>query len=101
MIYKLSTEQEIDLLDQPETGMGYQIVEASRAGNYKREKFLILNSEIVIEIDRDKDENVRKVISEGTLSCNASANFITLNSMLVLNEKQFRNTVSESKNENE
>ena len=49
MYFKLSALQEKDLLNQPETGMGYQIVEASKAGSYTREKFLVLNSEVVIE----------------------------------------------------
>lgn len=34
MYFKLSASQENDLLNQPETGMGYQVVEASKAGSY-------------------------------------------------------------------
>jgi len=101
MYYKLSVSQENDLQNQPETGMGYQIIDASKAGSYSREKFLVLNSEIVIEINGYEAENVRKVITEGIYSIKARATFITLNSISVLNEKQFRNVVSESKNENE
>jgi hypothetical protein len=101
MYFKLSAAQENDLLLQPETGMGYQIVEASKAGSYSREKFLVLNSEIVIEMNRDESDNVRKVINEGIFSIKASADYITLNSVSVLNEKQFRSVVNESKNENE
>jgi hypothetical protein len=33
MYFKLSTLQENELLDKPETGMGYQIVEASKEGS--------------------------------------------------------------------
>jgi len=39
------------LQNKPETGMGYQIIEASRQGSYKTEKFVALNSEIVIEMN--------------------------------------------------
>ena len=51
MYFKLSAAQENELLRQPETGMGYQIIEASKAGSYVREKFLVLNSEVVIELN--------------------------------------------------
>jgi len=101
MYYRLSLSQENDLLDQPETGMGYQVVEARKAGSYVRKKFLVLNSEIVIEINAYINENVRKVVNEGIYSIKGSAEFITLNAISVLNEKQFRNLVNESKNESE
>lgn len=101
MYFKLSTSQENNLLNQPETGMGYQIVEASKAGHYTREKFLVLNSEIVIEMNGYQDANVRKVINEGISSIKAGANYITLNSVAVLNETQIRNAVNESKSEKE
>ena len=101
MYFKLSASQENDLLNQPETGMGYQVVEASKAGSYTREKFLVLNSEVVIEMNTSTNDNVRKVIHEGIYSIKASANYITLNAISVFNEKQFRNIVNESKDENE
>lgn len=101
MYFKLSAAQENELLNQPETGMGYQVVEASKTGSYIKEKFLVLNSEVVIEMNASTSDNVRKIITEGIYSIKASANYITLNAMSVLNEKQFRNTVNESKNENE
>ena len=101
MYFKLSASQENDLLNQPETGMGYQVVEASKAGSYTREKFLVLNSEVVIEMNTSTNDNVRKVINEGIYSIKASANYITLNAISVFNEKQFRNIVNESKDENE
>jgi hypothetical protein len=101
MYFKLSKSQEIDLLNQPETGMGYQIIEAIEAGTYNREKFLVLNSEVVIEMNGLEEYMTRIVIYEGLFSIKAKAKLITLNSISVLNEKQFRNQVNESKNENE
>jgi hypothetical protein len=101
MYFKLSRSQEIDLLNQPETGMGYQIIEATKAGNYSREKFLVLNSEVVIEMNGFEDYMTRIVMHEGLFSIKAKAELITLNSISVLNENQFRNQVNESKNENE
>ena len=101
MYFKLSASQENYLLNQPETGMGYQVVEAIKTGSYTREKFLVLNSEVVIEMNTYTNDNVRMVINEGTDSIKAKASIITLNSTSVFNEKQFRNLVSESKNEDE
>lgn len=101
MYFKLSASQENELLNQPETGMGYQIVEASKAGHYTREKFLVLNSEIVIEMNGYEDANVRKVMNEGIFSIKAAASYITLNLITVLNEKEIRNVVNESKSDKE
>lgn len=101
MYFKLSKGQEIDLLNQPETGMGYQVVEASTARSYEREKFLILNSEVVLEIDGFEDDLLHLIFSQGIFSFNANAELITLFAMKVLSEKQFRNQVSEPKDEKE
>ncbi len=98
MIYKLAIEQEIHLLRLPETGMGFQVVEASQYGSYLREKFLVLNSEVVVKINESTSENVRKVINEGVEKFKASAQLIILTAMTVLNEKQFRNIINESAN---
>jgi hypothetical protein len=96
MYFKLSPVQENYLLLQPETGMGYQVVEANRAGYYAKEKFLVLNSEVVIEMDGRQGEYVNRVIKEGTHSIKASANTVTLIDINVFNERQFRNMVTES-----
>ena len=101
MYYKLSSSQENELLNQPETGMGYQIIEANKQGSYAREKFLVLNSEIVIDINGYEDGHVRKVINEGINSVKSGAGLINLSAISVLSEKQFRSIASESKNENE
>ena len=98
MLFKLSTSQETDLLNQPETGMGYQVIEATKYGNYNKERFLVLNSEIVIEMNALAKANIRKVINEGIFTAKASASFIALNTITVFSEKQFRNIVSESIN---
>ncbi|MDP3244052.1 MAG: hypothetical protein Q8M83_00060 [bacterium] len=65
MYYKLSSQQEDQLLHLPETGMGYQVVEASKQGNYTKERFLVLNSEIVIDINGSESKYIRTIINEG------------------------------------
>ena len=101
MLFKLNSSQENDLLNLPETGMGYQIVDAIKSGTYQREKFIILNSEIAIEMNGYEGDHIRKVINEGISKVKASANLVTLNSLAVLSERQVRNYLSEPKNESE
>jgi len=101
MYFSLSSSQESDLLNLPETGMGYQIIDAIKSGTYQREKFIILNSEIAIEMNGYQDSHVRMVINEGISKVKASANLITLNYLAVLNERQFRNYLGEPQNNNE
>jgi hypothetical protein len=102
MYFQVGDSTENSLLHQPETGMGYQVIEASKAGSYDHlEKFLVLNSEIVIEMSGFETEDIRKILNKGIFAVNSEASFITLNKLTVLNEKQFRNIVKESNNKNE
>jgi len=101
MYFKLSKSQEIDLLNQPETGMGYQIIEAIKSGSYNRKKFLVLNSEVVIEMNGFETQMINFLNGTDFQNFKASAELITLNSISVLNEKQYRNLTNEPKNEKE
>lgn len=101
MYFRLSSSQENNLLNLPETGMGYQIIDAVKSGTYHREKFVVLNSEIAIEMNGYEGDHIRKVINEGISKVKASANLITLNSLAVLSERQFRNYLGEPQNDNE
>jgi len=101
MYFKLSQSQEIDLLNHPETGMGYQIIEANKAGSYTREKFLVLNSELVIEMNGYETQMISFLVNTGIQNIKAGAELISLNSITVLNEKQFRNQANEPKSDNE
>ena len=101
MYYRLTDSQENEFLRLPETGMGYQIIEAAKTGSYSREKYIVLNSEIAIEMNGYEGDHIRKVINEGISKAKASATTITLSSFSVLNERQLRNYLSEPKNDNE
>jgi len=101
MYFKLSTSMENALLHQPETGMGYQVIEASKVGSYFPEKFLVLNSEIVVEMGGFETEDIRKIMNKGIFTAKSEASMIALNRITVLNENQFRDIVRDSNNENE
>jgi len=99
MYFKLSSSQKHDLIDLPETGMGYQIIEAVKSETYQIERFVILNSEIAIEMNGHEGDHIRKVIKEGISKVKASANLIALSSLTVLNKYQFRNYLSDPKSD--
>jgi hypothetical protein len=96
MYFKISIEQENYLLRQPETGMGYQVVEASTVTDYSTKNFLVLNSEIVIEMDGMQERYVSEIISKGISFIKEKSKLIILNSTKVLNEYQFCNRVNET-----
>lgn len=98
MIYNLSTSQVNHLLNEPETGMGYQVIEAKKPKSYITQRFIILNSQIAIEIDGSHHEYINKVTEDFSYynSIKSSAPF-NLSSITILNEKQFRNIINEPK----
>ena len=99
MFYRLSKAQEDFLISEPETGMGYQVIEAIKTGSYVREEYLVLNSEIVIEMDGHLTENVSEVFDNGIFSVKTNARLITFSQIWVLSERQVRYNVNEPKNE--
>lgn len=68
MPYKLSTEQIRELISQPETGMGYQYVEASMS-DFSILKGVVLNSEIFIP-----EEKIEKIMGRRFLTYSAVLN---------------------------
>jgi hypothetical protein len=98
MLYKLSSQtQENFFLNQPETGMGYQIIEARPENQYSKQKYIILNSQIAIDYDSNSSTNVKKVIAEGINHIKLSAHVINFstNSIKVYSEKEYRNIINE------
>jgi hypothetical protein len=65
MIYKLYAADSLNLLSSPETGMGYQIINASEYGKTQIKNYIVYNSELVVDIDSDFQSNKRKIITEG------------------------------------
>jgi hypothetical protein len=101
MYYKLSPSQEHYLVSQPETGMGYQILEASKQGNYTTERFLVLNSQIIIQLNGYESGYVNTVIQEGIETVKLGAELVTLTAISVLTALQLSNIVHHPKNETE
>jgi hypothetical protein len=98
MNYRLSETQEYDFLSLPETGMGYQIVEGKKQGSYQIEKFIVLNSEIVVEMNSYAEGHIRYIVNEGISKIKASASQIILSAYSVLSANENKNNVSEQGN---
>lgn len=50
MVYELYVSAQASLLQKPETGMGYQIIEA-KYGTLERRQYVVYNSEVAIDLD--------------------------------------------------
>lgn len=98
MYYRLTVSQEYEFLKLPETGMGYQIIEAAKTGSYSRERYIVLNSEIAIEMNGMEEYLISMVLLQGTEACKRNLEFIQLKSIQLINNKRFRDVVKEPEN---
>ncbi|CAN5441175.1 hypothetical protein BH10BAC1_BH10BAC1_03140 [soil metagenome] len=94
MFYKLTANEEIQLLNLPETGMGYQIIEASEDDNYQTKRFVVLNSELIIESFNAEDV-LNKILIEGIAKFKAQAKVLNLKNIAVLNKFEAFGEVNE------
>jgi len=65
MIFATKSSIQKALIDMPETGMGYQFIEAQLGSNLSTERLIIYNSELIIQFDGFFNENRQKVILSG------------------------------------
>ncbi len=65
MIFRASSSDQRRFLSLPETGMGYQVIEAKRYGKISKDRFVVLNSEIVIDLDTNFSYFKRQLLTEG------------------------------------
>ena len=101
MHYRLTATQENEFLKLPETGMGYQIIEATKSGSYSRERFIVLNSEIAIEMNGMEESLILLVLKQGIEACKKNLEFIQLKSIQLIGNKLFRDIAKEPENKKE
>lgn len=65
MIYKIYKQDADTLLEQPETGMGYQIVRATQYNRSSYKRLVVYNTCLAIDLDDDFNANRKIIISEG------------------------------------
>ncbi len=91
MIKKLKTSQIQDLLRLPESGMGYQLIEAETGYFGQRNKYLVLNSQMLIDDTPQILNEVKNVFKSGFRTVLFSASEIELkNIKLVENLSNYR-----------
>ncbi|SFF81872.1 hypothetical protein [Sunxiuqinia elliptica] len=78
MIFEARQSLKSQLLEMPETGMGYQIIDAIQEGKYSSQRFVVYNTELVVNLDSDFDLYKRKIINEGYSSIKASSPYLEL-----------------------
>jgi hypothetical protein len=95
MYYRVTDSQENEFLRLPETGMGYQIIEAIKTGSYSRERYMVLNCEIAIEMNGMEEYLISMVLLEGAETSKRNLELIHLKSIHLINNKLFRDIVKE------
>jgi len=65
MIFKAYPSDQRRFLSLPETGMGYQVIEAARYGKASKDRFVVFNSELIIDLDTRFSDFRRQIIVEG------------------------------------
>ncbi len=91
MIRKLKTSQIQELLRLRETGMGYQFIEAETGYNGTKNKYLVLNSHMIVDDTPQILNEVRNVFKSGYRTMLFSASEVELkNIRLVENLSNYR-----------
>lgn len=80
MIFKAQSQFVQSLLELPETGMGYQIIDAKRPGRYTTDRFIVYNSELIVDLDSNFDSNKRQIVLESYTKIFSQSSFIALES---------------------
>jgi len=95
MLFKATLESQSILLSLPESGMGYQLITARFASEYKSRKLLDLNSEIIIEHDESEWLFLSKIAREGWNEVKAAAKEQSLQGIELKSKTEYFNIVAE------
>ena len=95
MLYKATLENQSTFLSLPESGMGYQLVTARFASEYKSRKLIVLNSEVYIEHDETEWLYFSKIVREGWEEIKATAKEQFLQGIELKTKAEYFNLVSE------
>ena len=65
MIYKAYSSDSNHLLSLPETGMGYQIIEGQLIGSYSTKRYVVYNSDLIVDLDNNFLTHKQRIINLG------------------------------------
>ncbi len=91
MIYKAFSSFTDELLRLPETGMGYQIIDAIRLGRTTKERFVIYNGHLIVDLDNNFNSSKRQIVSESYTKMFSKSNYLTLTSPTLVSRSEVRN----------
>ena len=102
MIYKTIFSFSKNLLSLPETGMGYQIIDAIKPGKYSADRFVIFNSELIVDLDNKFMDYKKRILNEGYTRMFSQVHSLSLSSPRFVNKRSFMQNrpMSESKKNN-
>lgn len=95
MLFKATSENQSLLLSLPESGMGYQLITARFASEYKSRKLIVLNSEVFIEHDESEWLYFSKIAREGWNEIKATVKEKSLQGIELKSKKEYFNIVAE------
>lgn len=90
MIFKAFSSFSSDLVSRPETGMGYQVIDAKRSGRFTSDRFVVYNSELIVELDSKFDTFKRQIINEGFSKVLNKSDYLSLEIVNVLPKSQIK-----------
>jgi hypothetical protein len=98
MIYKLFSTTSDFLVKSPETGMGYQVIAATRKNKYPNERFIVYNSELILDFDSNFKSYRSQILTEGYSSIYNKVSYLDLENIRILQKNDIKETrnISES-----
>lgn len=95
MMFSVHERQQKELINLPETGMGYQVIEAKLGASYSSDRFLIFNSQVAISLKDNPAQEIKRLFTEGFSRIQLSLNKTEFSNIMPLTEVQFRSLVQE------
>lgn len=86
MYYRLFKEQEKSLLSQPESGMGYQIIEGIQRGFSHSEIYIVLNAEFAIPVQAGYERTIKNIVRDGSFKASLKTDRVHFTSIKLLAE---------------
>jgi hypothetical protein len=95
MFFTTTLDNQSLLLSLPESGMGYQLITARFASEYKSRKLIVLNSEVIIEHDNFEWLYLSKIVREGWNEIKATAKVQPLQDIEFKSKSEYYNIVAD------
>ena len=100
MVFKLFPNQQQELMSMPETGMGYQLIQARFSGEYSVKEFIVLNEELIVENNYLKKDYLREIFSKGFGFSIRNAVYRDLKDIKLINENKSFNAFKDTGGQN-